>query len=96
MDERLATGERGHWSATELLGVGTGGRIEAGAPADLVTLDTTSPRTAGTGADEHTAVFAATAADVVQVTVDGRVVFRKGDEQEIGRELDEAIGALWR
>ena len=34
-------------------------------------LDTASPRTAGTGADEHTAVFAATAADVTQVMVDG-------------------------
>ena len=95
MDERLATGERGHWSGAELLAVGTGHQIEVGAPADLVTLDTASPRTAGTGADEHTAVFAATAADVVQVVADGRVVYTKGDEQEIGRELDEAIGALW-
>ena len=69
--------------------------IEVGAPADLVTLDTASPRTAGTGADEHTAAFAATAADVVQVVADGRVVYTKGDDEEIGRELDEAIGALW-
>ena len=95
MDERLATGERGHWSGAELLAVGTGHQIEVGAPADLVTLDTASPRTAGTGADEHTAAFAATAADVVQVVADGRVVYTKGDEQEIGRELDKAIGALW-
>ena len=64
--------------------------------ADLVTLDTASPRTAGTGADEHTAVFAATAADVVQVVADGRVVFTPAaTSEEIGRELDEAIGALW-
>jgi formiminoglutamate deiminase len=96
MDERLATGERGHWSATELLTVGTPHRIEVGAPADLVTLDTASPRTAGTGADEHTAAFAATAADVVHVVAGGRVVFTRGDEEEIGRELDAAIGALWR
>ena len=95
MDERLATGERGHWSAAELLAAGTGRQIEVGAPADLVTIDTTSPRTAGTGADEHTAAFAATAADVVQVVVEGRVVYSKGDDEEIGRELDEAIGALW-
>ncbi|WP_028651433.1 formimidoylglutamate deiminase [Nocardioides halotolerans] len=95
MDERLATGERGHWTAAELLAVGTAGRgIEVGAEADLVTLDTSTPRTAGTGADEHTAVFAATAADVSQVVVGGRVVFTRGDEQEIGRELDDAIGAL--
>jgi len=95
MDERLATGERGHWTAAELLGVGTTGAIEVGAPADLVTVDTASARTAGTGADEHTAVFAATAADVTQVVVGGRVVHTRGDEEEIGRELDAAIGALW-
>ena len=71
------------------------GAIAVGLRADLVTLDTASPRTAGTGADLHTAVFAATAADVVHVVADGRVVFRAGDEREIGHELDEAIGALW-
>jgi cytosine/adenosine deaminase-related metal-dependent hydrolase len=96
MDERLATQERGHWTAAELLDVGTGGRsIAVGAPADLVTLDTRSPRTAGTGADEHTAVYAATAADVTHVVVSGEVVYAHGDDEEIGRELDEAIGALW-
>jgi formiminoglutamate deiminase len=96
LDERLATGERGHWSAAELLGAGTLHQaIAVGAPADLVTLDTASPRTAGTGSDEHTAVFAATSADVTQVVVDGRVVYTTGDDEEIGRELDAAIGALW-
>jgi formiminoglutamate deiminase len=95
MDERLASGERGHWSAAELLAVGARHGIEVGAPADLVTLDTTSPRTAGSGADEHTAVFAATSADVVHVVADGRVVYTRADDEEIGRELDEAIGALW-
>jgi formiminoglutamate deiminase len=104
MDERLATQERGHWTAAELLAAATGhatigfgdaGAIAVGQRADLVTLDTTTPRTSGTGADEHTAVFAATSADVVQVVADGRVVYTKGDDEEIGRELDEAIGALW-
>ncbi len=95
MDERLASGRRGHWSAAELLAVGTGQRIEVGEPADLVTLDTRTPRTAGTGADEHTGVFAATSADVVQVVAEGRVVYTNADDEEIGRELDEAIGALW-
>ena len=104
MDERLHSQERGHWSAAELLEAATGhatlgvadaGTIAVGQRADLVTLDVASPRTAGTGADEHTAVFAATAADVVQVVADGRVVFTRGDEAGIGRELDEAIGALW-
>ncbi len=98
--------DRGHWSATELLTAATttghaslgyddAGAIAVGNRADLVTLDTTTPRTAGTGRDEHTAVFAATAADVVQVITDGRIVFARGDEQDIGRELDDAIGRLW-
>jgi formiminoglutamate deiminase len=105
MDERLATGQRGHWTAAELLGVGTAhdaigvdraGQIAVGALADLVTIDVTSPRTAGTGADEHTAVFAATAADVTHVVVSGVVVYTSDDDEEIGRELDRAIGALWQ
>ena len=105
MDERLAQQSRGHWSAVELLAAGTttghaslgfpdAGEIRVGARADLVTLDTTTPRTAGTGADEQTAVFAATGADVVQVIVDGRVVHTRGDDEEIGRELAAAIGGL--
>jgi len=104
MDERLATEQRGHWTAAELLGVGTNhaamgiegaGRIEVGALADLVTIDASSPRTAGTGADEQTAVFAATAQDVRQVVVSGRVVYTRDDDEEIGRELEAAIGRLW-
>lgn len=109
MHERLATGERGHFTAAELLDIGTAhdvlgvadaGRIEVGARADLVTLDAASPRTAGTGlygaADEHTAVFAATAADVTHVVVDGRVVHRRGDghDVEVGRLLAEAVARV--
>ena len=107
LDERLATRRRGHWTATELLRAATtdghgslgyddAGRIAVGARADLVTLDTTTPRTAGTGRDEHTAVFAATASDVVQVIADGKVVFEAGDEHEIGRDLDDTIGKVWK
>ncbi|MCW2844776.1 MAG: N-formimino-L-glutamate deiminase, partial [Nocardioides sp.] len=107
LDERLATRQRGHWSGAELLEAATvtghdslgfeqAGRIAVGQRADLVTIDTTTPRTAGTGADENTAVFAAAAEDVTQVMVDGRVVVRQGDRHEIGRELDEVIGALWK
>ncbi len=107
LDERLATQERGHWSAPELLAAATrqghaslgfddAGAIAVGQRADLVTLDTASPRTAGTGSDENTAVFAATAEDVIQVMVDGRVVVRQGDREEIGRELDAAIAAVWK
>ncbi len=107
LDERLATRRRGHWAAPELLeaatttghaslGFPTAGRIAVGARADLVTLDTRAPRTAGTGADEATAVFAATAEDVVHVVADGRVVARAGDRDEVGRELDAAIAAVWK
>ncbi|MEO7846772.1 MAG: amidohydrolase family protein, partial [Nocardioides sp.] len=108
LDERLVTRERGHWSAAELLDAATvtghaslgfedAGAIAVGQRADLVTLDTASPRTAGTGRDEHTAVFAATAADVTRVMVDGRVVVTpgdRGDRGDIGRELAAVIEEL--
>ena len=105
LDERLAAQARGHWTARELLdggadhralGFADAGAIEVGRRADLVTLDTGSVRTAGAGAAEEAAVFAATAADVTQVVVDGRPVFRRGDEETIGRELADAIGKVWR
>lgn len=107
LDERLATRQRGHWTGAELLEAATAtghdslgftdaGRIAVGQRADLVTVATTSPRTAGTGADENSAIFAATAEDVIQVMVDGRIVVRHGDRAEIGRELDAVIGELWK
>jgi formiminoglutamate deiminase len=106
LHERLTTQQRGHWSATELLaaaaeqghrslGLVDAGRIAVGARADLVTLDTASPRTAGTGADESTAVFAATAADVVHVVRDGRVLASAGDRESIGADLDRAVRRIW-
>ena len=105
MHERLATHERGHWTAAELLAAATTdghrslgwddtGEIAVGRRADLVTLDTRSTRTAGTGNDEHTAVFAATVADVVHVVADGRGVFRGGDRERLGHDLDAATGRL--
>lgn len=102
LDERLATERRGHWSATELLDAATrhdslgfpdAGRIAVGARADLVTVATDSPTTAGTGADEQTAVFAATAADVTHVVVDGRVAY-DGDRAAVGRALQREIEEL--
>jgi formiminoglutamate deiminase len=96
MDERLATEVRGHWSAVELLEIGTATRIAVGEPADLVTIDTATPRTAGTGADENTVVFAATGADVTHVVIDGQRVYTRADDEAIGRELDAAMGALWQ
>ena len=106
MGERLATRERGHWSAAELLTAATGhgatslgfpdaGRIEAGAWADLVTLDTRSVRTAGTGAALETAVFGAGAADVVQTVSGGTVVFTREEAGEIGARLDSAVNDVW-
>jgi len=107
LDERLAAQQRGHWSAPELLNAATttghrslgwddAGAIAVGQRADLVTIDPASPRTAGTGRDEAGVVFAATAEDVTQVMVDGRIVVRKVDREEIGRELDEAIRKVWQ
>jgi formiminoglutamate deiminase len=107
LDERLASRERGHWSAAELLDAATvtghrslgwddAGRIAVGERADLVTLDTASVRTAGTGADEQAAVFAASAADVVHVVVGGRVVVDGVDaRREVGAELEKAIATVW-
>jgi cytosine/adenosine deaminase-related metal-dependent hydrolase len=110
LDERLATQERGHWTASELLAAATrhgslgwrdaegnaeAGSIAVGQRADLVSIATDRVRTAGTGADEHTAVFAASAEDVTHVVVDGRVVFREGDREQLGRDLDAAIGRIW-
>jgi formiminoglutamate deiminase len=106
LDQRVSTEERGHWSATELieaatstghesLGWADAGRIAVGQRADLVTIDPSSTRTAGTGADEQTVVFAATSGDVTSVMVDGRLVFRQGDEHEIGQQLDRVIGKVW-
>ena len=104
LDERLASQSRGHWSAAELLTAATttgheslgwddAGTIAVGQRADLVTLDTESVRTAGSGADAHTAVFAAGAADVTRVMVDGRII--PVDRTETGRELADVIDGIW-
>ncbi|MBD3945040.1 formimidoylglutamate deiminase [Nocardioides ganghwensis] len=102
LDERLATQQRGHWTAAELLTAATtdghaslgwpdAGAIAVGQRADLVVLDPASPRTAGTGRDENTVVFAAVAEDVRRVMADGRWVVEDGDRAAIGRELDDVI-----
>ncbi|WP_067441051.1 formimidoylglutamate deiminase [Nocardioides jensenii] len=101
LDERLATQRRGHWSAIDLLGAAThdghaslgfpdAGRIAVGQRADLVTLDLTSPRTAGTGAGPETVVFAAVAEDVRSVMVDGVLHETAALRPEIGHELRAA------
>ncbi|WP_308189698.1 formimidoylglutamate deiminase [Nocardioides sp. cx-169] len=106
LDERLATRTRGHWAAAELLAAATAtghaslgfadaGAIAVGQRADLVTVDTASPRTAGTGADAHTAVFAATAADVTHVVADGQVIYEQGDGARVGHDLAATIERIW-
>ncbi|MEV4571200.1 formimidoylglutamate deiminase [Nonomuraea sp. NPDC049419] len=91
LDERLRTLRRGHWNAAALLRAATedghaslgwpeAGRIEAGAPADFVTVALDSVRTAGPppSLGAETAVFAASAADVRHVVVNGRPIVRDG------------------
>ena len=106
LDERLATQRRGHWSAAELLAAATttghaslgwsdAGAIAVGQRADLVVIDPASLRTAGTGRDENTVVFAAAAEDVRRVMADGRWVVEDGERATIGRELDEIISRIW-
>lgn len=106
LDERLATEQRGHWTAAELLSAATtdghaslgwddAGVIAVGQRADLVVLDPASARTAGTGRDENTVVFAATAEDVRRVMADGRWIIDDSDRAAIGRELDDVIGRIW-
>ncbi|MGH3413444.1 MAG: formimidoylglutamate deiminase [Marmoricola sp.] len=78
MHERLASQQRGHWSAAELLAAATttghaslgfddAGALAVGRRADLVTVDLDTWRTRGAGASAETVVFAATGADVEQV-----------------------------
>lgn len=106
MNHRLATEQRGHWVADELLqaasvtghaslGWSDAGLIAVGQRADLVTLDTHSMRMAGAGDDVHAVAFAAGSEDVTHVVVDGRVVARREDRPEIGQQLRAAISRVW-
>jgi formiminoglutamate deiminase len=85
LDERLASRTRGTIAADRLLRAATydghralgwtdAGELAVGARADFVAVQTDSPRTAGGGATVENAVFAAAAADVTDVVVDGRAV----------------------
>lgn len=108
LDERLARRERGVITAERLLTAATvdgqhalgrtdAGTLSVGARADLVAVDLESIRTAGGAAAVETIVFAATAADVTDVVVDGRIVV--ADRRHVGvddpaAQLAEAISAL--
>ena len=108
LDERLARRERGIISATTLLESATSagqralgweeaGLLRVGAPADLVAVDVESVRTAGGGATVENVVFAASAADVTDVIIDGRRVVSEGRHvsvPDIGAALAQAIEGL--
>jgi formiminoglutamate deiminase len=108
LDERLASNVRGTFTASSLLDAATvaghralgwpdAGQLAVGMRADLVAVDLASRRTAGCGATGETVVFAASAADVTDVVVDGAVVVkdrhhvRLGD---VGVALQSAIDAV--
>jgi formiminoglutamate deiminase len=109
LDERLASGERGHHSAAALihaasqgghrcLGWTDAGRIAPGARADLVTVALDGVRLAGTQPEQalDAVVFAGSAADVRHVIVDGRQVVRDGRHVslDVARELRDAIAGV--
>ncbi len=106
LDERLATGERGLHSAAALLRAATedghaclgwpdAGRIAPGARADLVTVGLDGVRMAGTSPEHalEALVFAATAADVRHVIVDGHQLVSHGRHRvvDVARELHLAV-----
>ncbi|WP_432831239.1 formimidoylglutamate deiminase [Dactylosporangium sp. CA-092794] len=106
MHERLHTEHRGHFTGAELiaaasvaghaaLGWAQSGTITVGARADLVTVALDSPRTAG--CDPAAIAFAATAADVRHVVVDGHVIVRDGTHlsvPDVGAALSRVLRSL--
>jgi cytosine/adenosine deaminase-related metal-dependent hydrolase len=110
LGERLASGERGHFTAPELamaataaghasLGWPDAGDIAPGGLADLVTVALDSPRTAGAfrATALESVIFGATAADVRSVVVSGRDVVADGRHllvPDVPAELAAAIAAV--
>jgi formiminoglutamate deiminase len=100
MDERLSSEQRGRFTTAELIGAATrhdalgwddAGTIAPGRRADLVAVRLDGVRTAGMPPDG--AVYAATAADVSHVIVDGRPVVADGRHLsiDVAAELRAAI-----
>jgi formiminoglutamate deiminase len=110
LGERLASQQRGHFTAAELacaatmtghasLGWPDAGQLAPGALADLVTVALDSPRTAGAAAATalESVIFGATAADVTDVVISGRDVVLNGRHQliaDVPASLTAAIGAV--
>jgi len=90
--ERLASGRRGRFSPAELVAALTRGgaaavgrsigRIAVGEPCDLLVVDETSPRTAGSDPDQL--VLSATATDVTRVIIGGRERAARGAHTDLG------------
>ncbi|HKX75116.1 MAG TPA: formimidoylglutamate deiminase [Acidimicrobiia bacterium] len=107
LHERLDTGARGAFSPAQLVAILTrhgyralgwdgGGRIEVGAPCDLVAVDPNTVHTAGSAPEQL--IYAATAADVTDVVVGGEAIVAEGKHRlgDVARLLGEAIGPLWQ
>jgi formiminoglutamate deiminase len=109
LDERLATGRRGHHRPADLLRAATtggmrslgwdAGAIEPGRLADFVALRLDTPRLAGAPRQDllAAAVFAATAADVAELVVGGRQVVAGGRHllvEDVPAALARSIAAL--
>ena len=105
LDERLASGKRGTIVAEPLLRAATfdgqhalgwadAGVLAVGMRADLVAVQLDSIRTAGGGPTAENVVFAATAADVTDVVVDGRTVVAGGRHVSIPNVAAELASAI--
>lgn len=107
LHERLRTRRRGNLTVGEQLtaltdhrslGWDDAGRIAAGMRADLVTVDLTSVRLAGSSVDSMlpAVVHAATSSDITTVTIDGvdRVTERRYAAGDVAREFSELIPRL--
>ena len=110
LGERLASQERGHFTAAELataastvghasLGWPDVGELAAGGLADFVTIALDSPRTAGAPrtAALESVIFAASAADVRNLVVGGRDVVSGGRHvlvSDVPGALAAAIGSV--
>lgn len=103
--ERLATGQRGRFSPSNLVdAVSAGGSraqgrmapgLESGGPCDLMIVNPATPRTAGS--DPAQLPLTATAQDVTAVVVGGEVVARNGTHLKLGDPaplLAQAIARL--
>ena len=106
--QRLVTNTRGVHGPAELLRAGSvdgyasigwiDGTLAAGAVADLVVIDQSSVRLAGSKLDDVASlVFGASSSDVSQVMVDGRWVVRGGSHMtiDVPRALAASIDSLW-